>query len=365
MYLTSSTCRPDVAHGPHSGWLAPSGQKSEFSWLLFASSYTNPDFSGEIDILEGVNDQETNSFALHTSEGCSISQGGISGESFTGKISTPNCDVAAEGQGKNVGCAIKSNDPQSYGEGLNANKGGVFATEWTDEAISIYFFPRSAVPQDALSESPDPSNWGPPTARFAGGCDIPSFFKNNKIVFDTTFCGDWAGAQAVWGSGSCASKADTCEAYVKNNQSDFADAHWTVRGLKVYSETKGDTPPPSNVTVPTASPAIPSISEVFPGQSTFTTRVRSSVGSSGYVPVNSSAPTLKPQPPVATRQPQPPNPIRPSFSLETSLSPSAPVDSGSASPTLPVTTDTPANTAVPAPNPGGPLSGFKWPRPGF
>ncbi|KAF6233426.1 hypothetical protein HO173_008358 [Letharia columbiana] len=33
-------------------------------------------------------------------------------------------------------------DP-SFGDGLNANGGGVYATEWTSEQINAWFFPRA------------------------------------------------------------------------------------------------------------------------------------------------------------------------------------------------------------------------------
>jgi hypothetical protein len=148
---------------------------------------TGPDWPshGEIDILEGVNDQSTNAMTLHTGPSCSISQGDM-----TGSISTANCDVNAAGQDKNAGCSIHTDSTQSYGTGFNANKGGVYATEWTTSSIKIFFFPRGSIPADITSGSPEPSGWGKPTAIFGGGCDIASSFSELQIVFDTTFCGD-------------------------------------------------------------------------------------------------------------------------------------------------------------------------------
>lgn len=55
-----------------------------------------------------------------------------------------------------------------------------------------------------------------------------------KIVFDTTFCGDWAGN--VWGSSATCSKlASTCEAYVGANPAAFSEAYWLINSVKVYS----------------------------------------------------------------------------------------------------------------------------------
>jgi hypothetical protein len=144
--------------------------------------------SGEIDILEGVNDQEVNAMTLHTGPGCAIA---TTQDAFSGDVTTDDCDVNAADQDKNVGCSIKSTSKQSYGAGLNDNKGGVYATQWTDEAISVYFFPRGEIPEDALGDNPDPTAWGTPAAQFASSsCDIASIFKQQQIVFDTTFCKD-------------------------------------------------------------------------------------------------------------------------------------------------------------------------------
>ncbi|KIX01399.1 uncharacterized protein Z518_09125 [Rhinocladiella mackenziei CBS 650.93] len=202
------------------------------TWPAFWTVGPNWPNSGEIDIIEGVNSQVSNSMALHTSAGCSIANNGL----FSGSITTPNCFVNAPDQSTNAGCQIVTPNEASYGTGFNQGQGGAYATEWTSEAISIWFFPRSAIPSDISSGNPDPSNWGSPTASFSGGCEIDQYFNNHQIVFDTTFCGDWAGN--VWNTDStCSSKAATCQSFVQNNPSAFADAYWTVNFLKVYQST--------------------------------------------------------------------------------------------------------------------------------
>ncbi len=220
---------------------------------------------GEIDIIEGVNDQASNAMTLHTGPDCSISSStnDSTNSLFSGSIKTNNCDVNAQGQDKNAGCGITTTDTRTYGTGFNQNGGGVYATEWTGSSISVYFFPRGSVPSDIDSGSPDPSTWGTPVAKFEGGCDFSTKFTNQQIVFDTTFCGDWAGA--TWSGSSCSSKADTCNNFVANNPSAFQDAYWSVNGLKVYSNNGGsgspsataETAPPSSVPAshgqPTAS----------------------------------------------------------------------------------------------------------------
>ncbi|KAK6405813.1 hypothetical protein LTR95_018726 [Oleoguttula sp. CCFEE 5521] len=243
--------------------------------------------NGEIDIIEGVNDQTVNDMTLHTGPGCTISDNG----GFSGEITTDKCDVNAEGQSTNAGCQIKTDDTNTYGSGFNANKGGVYATEWTDSAISIFFFPRGSMPSDISSGSPDPSGWGKPLARFQGGCDISSTFKEQQIVFDTTFCGDWAGN--TWSSSSCSSKAATCNAFVQNNPSAFADAYWTVNSLKVYQAGAGS-----------SSTAVPG-STVYPSamSSTVVISSTSSAAEPTATSVEPPAPTVAPTTLSSTTKP--------------------------------------------------------------
>lgn len=196
---------------------------------------------GEIDILEGVNDQTTNSMTLHTSSNCTVAANG-----FSGNLTTPNCDIKAPGQPDNAGCAISSYNPQSYGVGLNANGGAVYAMEWTSKAITIWFFPRDKIPADVARSvspghtnhtSPDPSTWGRPVANFSSdACNIDQHFKDMRLVINTAFCGDWAGN--TWGESSCKSKAATCNEFVAKNPQAFVDAYWLINDIKVY-EDKG------------------------------------------------------------------------------------------------------------------------------
>jgi hypothetical protein len=196
-------------------------------WPAFWTFGPNWPASGEIDIIEGVNTQATNAITLHTSAGCTMS--GIG--SLNGSVlQNSNCNA---GNG-NTGCSTRTTSTLGYGAGFNANGGGVYAMEWTSSAIKVYFFPRNAIPSDITYGSPNPSGWGIPVASLSGsGCDIDSQFMNHNIIFDTTFCGDWAGQ--VWSSGQCASLASTCDAYVAANPSAFTQAYWLINSVTVYS----------------------------------------------------------------------------------------------------------------------------------
>lgn len=47
----------------------------------------------------------------------------------------------------------------SQGDGFNAAGGGIYATEWTSNGISIWFFPRNGIPADLVSGTPSPTGW--------------------------------------------------------------------------------------------------------------------------------------------------------------------------------------------------------------
>ncbi|KAE9978513.1 hypothetical protein EG328_001423 [Venturia inaequalis] len=212
------------------------------TWPAFWTVGPDWPMNGEIDIIEGVNSEATNSMTLHTRAGCKLSSAPAAAnanQKFTGSIKTSNCDVNAAGQGMNVGCGIGTRDTMTYGDGFNNEGGGVYATEWTGEAIRVFHFVRSNIPADILAGTPDPTTWGAPLALFTG-CDFDSYVKNQTIVFDTTFCGQWAGSKDVWQADAvCSKKAATCEDHVKNNPADFAGAYWDVNSVKVYQQNGG------------------------------------------------------------------------------------------------------------------------------
>ncbi|KAM3077458.1 hypothetical protein ACMFMG_006801 [Clarireedia jacksonii] len=199
------------------------------TWPALWSFGPNWPSSGEIDVIEGVNAQTANQMTLHTSAGCTMSNPGVaSGTTLVGG----NCNA---GNG-NTGCGQTTTNTQNYGAGFNAIGGGVYAWNWDSDNINIWFFPRSSIPNDITSGSPNPSSWGKPIAAFSGsgGCNIDSHFMNHNIILDTTFCGDWAGQ--VWSSGSCAKStgASTCNAYVAANPKAFENAYWIVNSIKVF-----------------------------------------------------------------------------------------------------------------------------------
>ncbi|ORY66278.1 concanavalin A-like lectin/glucanase domain-containing protein [Pseudomassariella vexata] len=215
----------DIAHMPHSS------KNGCGVWPALWTFGPNWPSSGEIDILEGVNSQTSNIMTLHTSEGCSFSQGDCQG---------------------NQGCSSKTNDSTSYGAGMNKIGGGVYAIEWTSQAISIWWFPRTkSTPADIDAGTPSPASWGAPAAKFAGsGCNIDDHFINHNIVFNIDFCGDWAGKVFSTDS-TCSSLASTCEDYVAKNPADFKEAYFLINSVKVFSKS-GSAPKRDGLTTPKA-----------------------------------------------------------------------------------------------------------------
>ncbi|GLB41674.1 putative glycoside hydrolase family 16 protein [Lyophyllum shimeji] len=177
---------------------------------------------GEIDILEGVHNQDTNQYTLHTAAGCSLNNA----VKTTSRVLGTTC---ASSGADNTGCAFRDTDARSYGHGFNGAGGGVYAHLWDSAGIKIWHFARSEIPQDIKDGKPDPSKWPTPAAQFAASsCDVGKYFHDNSLVFDTTFCGDWAGA--TYASAGC---PGTCAERVADPKN-FQDAKWKINYVAVY-----------------------------------------------------------------------------------------------------------------------------------
>jgi len=214
----------DLAH-------MPAGCGTWPAWWMVGPNWPN---SGEIDIIEGVNAQTEDQTTLHTSNGCTMSSSTspFTGTWGTGSNGQPaiNCYIDAPNQYSNQGCGIIGAQG-SYGAPFNSQGGGVYALEWTSGHIQSFFFHRNNIPADISKDNPDPSTWGKPYAYFGlgGGCS-PNHFNNMNMVFDLTFCGDWAGGVF---STMCPGKG-ACNTYVQNNPSAFGEAYWQINYAKVF-----------------------------------------------------------------------------------------------------------------------------------
>jgi len=195
-------------------------------WLLGNGQWPN---AGEVDIIEGVHDNSHNQVAFHTKAGCYYDPSVNITGSIVQRGGSPNlvCDGTVN---DNSGCAVLEWSRASYGEYFDAQGGGAFATKWDENGISAWSFYRAAIPPDILAGTPNPSGWGTPAAELGPrNCSpINNYFMNMSIVFDITFCGDWAGNS--YATSGC---PGTCEQRLQD-PSNFVNATWIINHLQVY-----------------------------------------------------------------------------------------------------------------------------------
>ncbi|KAJ3570796.1 hypothetical protein NP233_g4172 [Leucocoprinus birnbaumii] len=182
---------------------------------------------GEIDIVEGVNDQGPNAATLHTGAGCTMP----ASRKETGTPTLLDCNANVNG---NAGCGVKFPTANSYGPAFNNNGGGWYAVERAPAGIKVWFWPRhsTTVPAGVKNggSSVNTDNWGTPTANFPNtSCDISQHFAAHNIIINLTFCGDWAGS--VYSQSGCPS---TCDDYVNNNPGAFSKAYFDFASIRVY-----------------------------------------------------------------------------------------------------------------------------------
>ncbi|EGO01749.1 glycoside hydrolase family 16 protein [Serpula lacrymans var. lacrymans S7.3] len=194
-------------------------------WTLGGGTWP---YSGEIDILEGVHDNQYNQVTWHTAPGCMMT----STVNMTGTIDqingTDNLDCNAL-INSNSGCAVTEWSRASYGPYFDSQGGGVFAMKWDDDGISVWSFYRAAIPTDIVQGNPNPAGWGVPVASLSPeACNPTQYFVNHSVIFDITFCGDWAGNSYT--TSGC---PGTCEERLVD-PANFVNASWIINSLKVY-----------------------------------------------------------------------------------------------------------------------------------
>ncbi|KAJ6478065.1 glycoside hydrolase family 16 protein [Mycena vitilis] len=188
----------DILHMPEGcGW-----ETNEAKWPA----------GGEVDILEGVNDQGTDQVTLHTSPGFTSLQ--------------LDCDVSVN---FNTGCGVRAKEAPSYGPSLNAHRGGWYAIERTNKFISVWFWSRNAahVPVEVKAGHAiiNTHNWGIPAAHFPDtSCNLREFFDANNIIINLTLC-------TVYAASGCPS---SCNDFVDNNPAALANAYFQFNSISIY-----------------------------------------------------------------------------------------------------------------------------------
>jgi len=210
------------------------------TWPAFWSDGPDWPTFGEIDIVEGVNNYTNNQATIHAGAGCQLPTSNVTTLGISGSVvGGTNCAAL---QTNNQGCGVRASQTNSFGAPFNNNGGGVFAMNWDNTGIAIYFFPRQSIPSDITAQAPVPEGWGTPSAFWpASGCNPFQFFQNHSAIFDTTLCGDWAGsawtATGVPGQEeSCAqiTGVPTCQQFVQQNGAALSEAYWEVKGVQIY-----------------------------------------------------------------------------------------------------------------------------------
>ncbi|KZL84159.1 mixed-linked glucanase [Colletotrichum incanum] len=189
--------------------------------------------AGEIDIVETWNEDYVNKVVLHTDE--RLGSCHVDGKNMTGTVSKPNCANFAAGQADNEGCA--GLDPAAP---FGSAEGGVYAMEWTADAIRVWGFTHANVPAD-IATNPKPETWGIPSFT-TSTCAADKLFGEAKMVMNIDLCGI-AGDKSVWGApGGCEAKTGgaTCKEWVAKNPAAFADVYFKLKSIKIYSLKEGE-----------------------------------------------------------------------------------------------------------------------------
>ncbi|KAG2157675.1 glycoside hydrolase family 16 protein [Suillus bovinus] len=199
------------------------------TWPSFWTVGPHWPMAGEIDIVEGVNNHDTNQMTLHTgSNQTCTNEMTNSTQQFTGQIKKNNCHSSRHADS---GCSIEDTNTSSFGYGFNNADGGVFALLWDNSAgMSIWHFARANIPADLIAQTPRPSTWGIPAGLWSlQTCDISTNFYEHQMVIDTTICGDWAGG-SIYAQSGC---PGTCSDMVAN-ATNYVDAKWVINYVAVY-----------------------------------------------------------------------------------------------------------------------------------
>lgn len=223
------------------------------TWPAFWSVGPSWPQNGEIDIVEGVNMHNANEIVLHTSGSCGLS----ADAEMSGTMSSSECGDASG----TIGCVVKGENGTS-GTPFNEKGGGVYAMERTPHFMKIWYFPRDAVPESIKHGKPDVHTFGTPMANLQGSCDFKERFTAQKFVFNTDFCGDWAGG--IYGEeGSCPmsdpnDSFKSCHTFVAQNPEKFKEAYWELNSVQIYQPGFGPhhaTNEPSTATTAAANTA--------------------------------------------------------------------------------------------------------------
>lgn len=250
MSLAGGIVVADIKHAPWGCSVWPAFWMAHE--LVLGTDHPWP-YGGEIDILEHVHNATRNAQTLHTLGGCQALQNG------------QDC----EGQG--AGCGVLGPEG-GYGKPFNEGTGGWYVAEFdtradaADKFIKIWYVPRlpeTAVAERKLAAAVRGGSPLDPSALFAahpellvvtfsladGVCGVyedsdgnpARYFRNQRIVINITFCGDWAGNVfdefCMKDSPSPGSSMDHCNAFLADQQSNnafWSEVYFAFNSLSIY-----------------------------------------------------------------------------------------------------------------------------------
>ncbi len=232
---------------------------------------TNWPFNGEVDILEGWNDDPLNKPAFHMGNAAKYGKCTIDNVNQTGSVVTSNCDNQYQRppqQWENQGCVVSDNNGP-----WGAQDGGVFAMEWTKNAIKLYTWKSGKEPANIESQTVDTSTWGLPVASLrSDNCDVDGIFKNQRLVLNIALCGD--AVQGNWGGCAASTGQQLCSTYISRNPQTLTNAFFKIKDIRVFK-----TAPPAPTTTSTTS-KVSSTSTTKTSSSTSTTTSKTSTTTS-------------------------------------------------------------------------------------
>lgn len=212
---------------------------------------------GEIDIIEGTNDQGNNQYTVHTTTSCKIpkkNNDDLSGnnEAYSGEARALDCSPVA-------GCSIDGGEAHTFGPGMNAAGGGFLLTRIKQTAgVSMWWFPRDkGIPQVLLDgkDEIDEKELGQRIAHFPASdqCDLDKSLTEQQLIFNLAMCGGWC-ASRYPGAAQCQQKypGKQWEDIIYDHPEEFNDAYWLINSLKVYQPCDecgsgaGEVPPPAS-----------------------------------------------------------------------------------------------------------------------
>ncbi|KAF2814434.1 uncharacterized protein BDZ99DRAFT_340877, partial [Mytilinidion resinicola] len=183
----------------------------------------------EIDIVEGVALQDHDDISMYTGPACTMA---VRNAAELGTAPSFDCALA------DGGCHI-TGPTGTFGDSFNSHNGGVWALQVESDGIRIWQFPRDRIPADITAGNPEPSGWGNAILDWQpASCDMETAFASMTTVLNIDLCGsnysggawgeeDWTGCYA-------STKVGTCEAYVRDNPTAFADAYFLINSVKWY-----------------------------------------------------------------------------------------------------------------------------------